>query len=286
ITEPDINLQYGTDTTVISVDFTASLLNSSDKDLSQIWVTIELFDADEESLGLYKFSKDDFSQNEMYILDEEISIDFIPFSFETNYGIELSNAFYIMLGTMQALTCAVLFIIIDRKSFKANWIQLKERPIKYIGQIALGFGIVFGSLIFASLILEFLGVTETSQNEATIRGYFVDDTFRLITLFFMLCVFTPIVEEVVFRKVVYNFFQPKLGNVVAVLGTGIIFGLMHVISFGDFIQSIPYIFMGIAFGYIYYRSNRNIYVVIGVHFINNFVTFAMYVLILYGYYSL
>ncbi|MCK5731605.1 MAG: hypothetical protein KAH13_01165, partial [Tenericutes bacterium] len=49
ITEPDINLQYGTDTTVISVDFTASLLNSSDKDLSQIWVTIELFDADEES---------------------------------------------------------------------------------------------------------------------------------------------------------------------------------------------------------------------------------------------
>ncbi len=285
LVEPDIELKY-IDETINEADFTVTLKNETGEELQQLWVTVELFDIEDNSIGIYKFSEDSISVNGIYIIDERIFLNVEPVTFETNYGIDFSNMFYIILGTIQALTMAVLFIIVDRKSFKANWVQFKEKPLNYIGQIIIGFAIVFGSLIVASIALEYLGVTDTSQNEATIRGYFVDDTFRLVTLFFMLCVFTPIVEEVIFRKVVYNFFQPKLGNIVAILGTGIIFGLMHVISFGDFVQSIPYILMGIAFGYIYYRSNRNIYVVIGVHFINNFITYAMYVLILYGYYSL
>jgi membrane protease YdiL (CAAX protease family) len=57
---------------------------------------------------------------------------------------------------------------------------------------------------------------------------------------------------------------------------------MHVISYGDFIQSIPYIFMGGIFGFVYHWSRNNIYVTIGVHFINNFLAFALYALAVLG----
>jgi membrane protease YdiL (CAAX protease family) len=57
---------------------------------------------------------------------------------------------------------------------------------------------------------------------------------------------------------------------------------MHVASYGDFLQAIPYVARGCVFGYIYWSSNKNIHVAMSVHFINNFISFAIYVAALYG----
>lgn len=284
VSDPEITINYDSEDQPVSVTFQTAFLNSTDYDLPQIWVNLELFDANEESLGVFTFSKDDIPIGDSYQINETIQVDYEPVSYEMYYGIEMNNNFYIMLSFAQALIGAFLFIIIDKEAFKQNLQDFRKTPGKYFGQIVTGFLIVFGALLVASTILDVLGVSGTSENEETIRSYFTNDIGQLIILFLLLCVFTPIVEEIIFRKVVYNFFEPKAGHIVAIIGTGVIFGLMHVITYGDFIQSIPYILMGIAFGYIYYRANKNIYVTIGVHFLNNFMTFIIYVLMLYNLY--
>ncbi|MGL4373327.1 MAG: CPBP family glutamic-type intramembrane protease, partial [Turicibacter sp.] len=50
--------------------------------------------------------------------------------------------------------------------------------------------------------------------------------------------------------------------------SSLLFGFIHVISAGDFIQAIPYVMMGFAVGYVY-PKNQNIWYSIGVHFIQN-----------------
>lgn len=284
VSDPDITINYDGENNPISATFEVTFLNSTDYDLQQIWVDLEFFNDAEESLGVYSFSQDDVVIGQSYQLSETFDIDFEPVSYEMYYGIEMGNSFYILLSFAQALIGSILFFIIDKEAFKDNWKAFKQQPGKYFGQIVTGFLIVFGALLVASYILDLLGVAGTSQNEETIRSYFTKDLGQIIMLFLLLCIFTPIVEEVIFRKVVYNFFEPRAGHIVAIIGTGVIFGLMHVITYGDFIQSIPYILMGIAFGYIYYRSKKNIYVTIGVHFLNNFMTFTIYILMLYGLY--
>ncbi len=270
---------------ITSIDFSTNVVNNSSKDIQEFYITIELYDINDNLLGTLDFYEENFLTGATLPVSGSITTTVEAASFDVGYGIDLSSMFYITLGTVQAMFGAILFIIIDKEAFKANFKEFRRRPNRYFGQIAIGFVVVFAALILASTILDILGVNDTSQNEETIRSYFEQDGLRLVMLFFMLCIFTPIVEEVVFRKVVFNFIEPKTNSIVAIIGTGVVFGLMHVITYGDFIQSLPYILMGITFGWIYHRSKKNLLVTIGVHFMNNFFTFLMYILMLYGLYQ-
>nr|MDA3932020.1 CPBP family intramembrane metalloprotease [Mycoplasmatota bacterium] len=58
--------------------------------------------------------------------------------------------------------------------------------------------------------------------------------------------------------------------------SGLVFAFLHVASYGDFVQVIPYAFMGLAFSYIYFYSGRNLYVVIAIHMINNLIPYLLY----------
>jgi membrane protease YdiL (CAAX protease family) len=115
-----------------------------------------------------------------------------------------------------------------------------------------------------------------------IQSLFEKNLFDISVLFILLVVLTPVIEELIFRKVIYNFVESKTNHILAILSSGLIFGLMHVIQYGDFLQSIPYVMMGLVFGYIYHNSRKNIFVVIGVHTINNFISWLLSVLAVYG----
>jgi hypothetical protein len=129
----------------------------------------------------------------------------------------------------------------------------------------------------AQLLLVYgFGVQAGSENEQMIGSMFSNDPIQLAMLFFLLCVFTPLVEELIFRKVLYRFVDRRFGPIAAIISSGLVFGLMHVISFGDFVQAIPYVMMGMVFGVIYHRARKNIIIPIGVHFINNLVSFLVY----------
>jgi membrane protease YdiL (CAAX protease family) len=197
-------------------------------------------------------------------------------------GFDESDLFYILLNLSTVLVCSLVFMVIDKSGFARDWKTFRAAPGRHIGMIIGGWVMVYAALFIASLILQIIGISDPSANENAIAGMFSTDPLSISLLFLLLCVFTPIAEELVFRKVIYGFLDRKWGVVPAVMLSGAVFGLMHVIAYGDFIQSIPYIFMGSVFGYVYHWSAKNIYVTIGVHFINNLISFLLYVFLAFG----
>lgn len=263
--------------------FSGTLRNNNSIDIPTMYVRIDFYSGD-ESLGSYTITSEDFIAGSLIEINESEDFTENFDRYEVFLSFDESASFYTLMNLLPVMIVGILFIFIDRKSFKYDAVVMKQNPKKYFGQIFSGIVMVYAVLILANMILDLLGVVGTSENEMAIQGLFSSDPVQIVMLFLLLCVFTPIVEEVVFRKVLYNFLQPRTSDIVAILLSGAIFGLMHVIAYQDFIQSIPYIFMGLVFGYIYYRANKNIYVTIGVHFLNNFISFSVYVLMIYGIY--
>jgi len=267
------------------ITFSGSLKNNSGIDLPSMWVNIEFFDENGDSYGVYTYSEENIAIDQVMSFSEDISTSFDPASYEISYGLDESSMFYTVLGLLPVLFTSILFLIVDKEAFAYDWKRFKANFKNHIGQVFSGIVMVYLALIIANIILQSLGVTGTSENEMVIQGLFSDDPIQLVLLFLLLCVFTPITEEIIFRKVLYNYVAPRTGDTIAIIISGAVFGLMHVITYGDFIQAIPYVFMGMIFGYIYFRSRRNIYVTIGVHFLNNLISYLIYVLMVFGIYT-
>jgi membrane protease YdiL (CAAX protease family) len=257
-------------------------INNYDKVFPVFNIEVEFFDIANQSLGVQVFTHENFEAGTTFAIDESLIASVEPITITSSIYVDAPSMIYTLISLVQVTITAVLFFIVDKLNFKKDWEDFKENRKVRVSNIFTGFLLVYASLIVANLILTLLGVVETSQNEMVIQSLFNDSPLNLFILFLVLCVLTPIVEEVVFRKVIFNFVEPRSNYKVAIAMTGIIFGIMHVISFGDFIQSIPYILMGFVFGYIYWKSNKNIYVVISVHFLNNFLSWLIYVLMIYG----
>lgn len=242
----------------------------------------ELYDIAGEKIGIASYSEENFEQGDIFTISESFVTTVEPITMTTTMSVEPPTLFFTLFQLVHVTIMAVVFIIIDKLAFKKDWIDFKNNRKLYTQNIIAGFLIVYASLIVSNIILTLLGVADTSENEMTIRMMFNDSPLNLFLLFLTLTILTPIAEELIFRKVIFNFVEPRTNYKVAIVVTGAIFGLMHVINFGDFIQSIPYVLMGISFGYIYWKSNKNIYVVIAVHFLNNFLSWLLYVLTIYG----
>ncbi|MFA7075918.1 MAG: type II CAAX endopeptidase family protein [Candidatus Izemoplasmatales bacterium] len=282
--EENINSSTGLvdETNQYIVLVTGTFKNEYTKVIPVFRTKIDFFDKENVLIGTFYFTEENFEPNKTFTIDEKLFSNIEPIEISTSVEADAPSMFYTLASLLSISIVAAGIFYIDKINFKKNWIAFKANPKHNILQILGGFAYVYFALIIANLILTAVGVSETSQNEMTIQSLFNNNPLNLFFLFLLLCVVTPIVEEVVYRKVIYNFIEPRSNYKVAIVMTGLIFGLMHVISYGDFIQAIPYVFMGLVFGYIYWKSNKNIYVVYGVHFLNNFLSWLLYVLAIYG----
>jgi len=266
---------------IVNGEFT----NNYSKEIPTFSLYVTFYDLDNKEIGTRVFTRENFLTNETYSLDEHIYFSVEPIDLEYSIEVDAPSMVYTLISLFQVTVISLLFFVVDKISFRRDWEDFKSNRRERISNIFTGFFLVYAALIVANLILTAIGTTETSQNEMLIQSMFSDSPLNLFLLFLLLCVFTPIVEEVIFRKVIYGFIERRSNYKVAIILTGLIFGVMHVLSFGDFIQSIPYVLMGFVFGYIYWKSNKNIYVVIGVHFLNNFLSWLLYVLAIYGIFN-
>ena len=261
------------------VNIQGSVTNDNPDEIPTISADITLIDEGGSTITSFTLNEYDVPSNQTVSFDETIYTSKAPADMEASLYVDADPNFYVIINTIQFAITAGLFLIIDKKAFKMDWKRFKKTR-GMAGQIVIGMVMVYAVGIIAQYILYFLGVSGTSQNEMQIANMFQEDPLNLILLFLTLCVFTPVVEEIVYRKVLYGFLSDKFGTIAAIAGSGLIFGLMHVITQGDFIQSIPYVFMGSVFGYIYYRARQNIFVVIGVHFLNNLISYLGYLILI------
>lgn len=136
-----------------------------------------------------------------------------------------------------------------------------------------------GSMLLVNIIVGVLytvisGV-ETTENQEAIAQ--ILDT-NLFYTFFTVNIFAPIVEELVFRGGLYNIFLKTNGKYMALFLSSSIFGFLHVFSalmsqnYMEIFAGLAYVAIGLVIGVAYYKTN-NILICIGIHFVNNFVSF-------------
>ena len=116
------------------------------------------------------------------------------------------------------------------------------------------------STVFMGLIQKVFGVMPVNPVEAILNGQ------SLIPQFVVAAVIAPIVEEVVFRKLLIDRMQPY-GEKTAVILTAVLFGLFH----GNLSQFLYAFLVGLLFGYLYVRTGKIRYS-IAIHMTINTIT--------------
>lgn len=147
--------------------------------------------------------------------------------------------------------------------------QFKKIPSTkhFIKGVSIGWCLLFAASYVSSIIVIFFTQSaESSVNQQVITSLM---EFHPILMASMTILCAPLAEEVVFRFTIMRGLlkKPWLG----IFLSSFLFGMIHVISAGDFIYIIQYMAMGIALGYTYYR-HQNIWYSIGVHAIQNFIS--------------
>jgi len=170
---------------------------------------------------------------------------------------------------------AVLLILIMHIDLIEDFKKLKEKPI-FNAILAVAGGLVLFLVVFLLGMLIEKVVGYTSTNEETLESVFAYKKYGVFMLL-ITSIFGPIVEELVYRKAIFNLLNDKPKWIPIVVSI-VAFVLPHMLSttdasFGEFLLiSVPYIVSAAIFAFAYEISGRNVYVTMVMHFINNLIT--------------
>ncbi|HEY8364362.1 MAG TPA: type II CAAX endopeptidase family protein [Haloplasmataceae bacterium] len=197
---------------------------------------------------------------------------------------------YTFTITLTNLLCYALmvfvFLFATHDYLAQEFSAFKSRFFKFLG-IAIGGYIL--NIILSSIIQGFLAsldIIRESQNQQAI-----EETFKYPILAIpVVLIGAPIVEELVFRGIIFNFasnlkLPKKLNIVLAFVLSSTLFGLIHVFSaflsshdYTELLLGLPYIAAGFSLTLVYYKTN-NLIVPMLMHFIQNFISVIVILLI-------
>ncbi|MGB3160560.1 MAG: CPBP family intramembrane glutamic endopeptidase [Carnobacterium sp.] len=169
----------------------------------------------------------------------------------------------LIYGTIFSFTAgAMVMLLLNQKSTIKNSLTLSpSAPRKQVVMWGLiGTLIAFASQIVASLIeSQLLGLQMESANTQNILLTIGKYPFYLIIVSIM----APIMEELVFRKVIFGFFYDLTGVVGAAVISSLLFAFIHADS-----HILLYSTMGFVFSYLYVKT-KNIATPIIAHILMN-----------------
>jgi|AntRauTorckE6833_2_1112554.scaffolds.fasta_scaffold00518_14 membrane protease YdiL (CAAX protease family) len=187
-----------------------------------------------------------------------------PSLFESDANIQTFSAG--MNLVWYVLLTSLLFYFTWIYLFKNQWLYFKKNPRRSFALILLGIFLMLSMNIFINTAFTVLDMDLSSQNQASLETLMDGRTFDLIALVIFAGVLAPIAEEIVFRKGLYGLIYNKFGNFAAIIGSGLLFGLIHVTGeLTNVISLAPYFGLGIILGFIYYYSSKMIFIPIAVH---------------------
>lgn len=198
------------------------------------------------------------------------------------FGINVDNLSVLKEALFQTIAsfimCIVLFLLYRKRVIKdfKEFINKFGKNIVYVIKMFILFMIVKYVVSFISvfimILLGFDTSSMTSVNQNLIESYIKTAP---ILMFLTTSIFAPFYEEILFRLGFKKVFKNKW---LFIIISGSLFGLMHVFPLSDGVelllgitQSISYVTMGIFLSLIYYKTD-NIFMSIGVHFLNNFIS--------------
>lgn len=173
-------------------------------------------------------------------------------------------SFLLIIISMDVIGFPFVFLL-HKKLEKVHIEKTKLGFWKYVSGIFIcagfcGVGSIIGAVLNALLTVPFGG----QMNDTTIVTLMMDSNplIRILTV----AILAPIFEELIFRKVLVDHLA-KYGKVVAIVASGLMFGMFH----GNFAQCFFASFLGFFFAYVYLKTGNILYT-IGYHMIINFTT--------------
>lgn len=160
---------------------------------------------------------------------------------------------------------AIIMIVFLRKSFAWDWKRFKSEWKSNVLTIIFGFVIIYVLNIIMVMIYNLLQIPGDSTNQQIIEAAINSNTG--IYMFLSVLLLAPFIEEIIFRKLLFGTVEEKfrLRPIFAILISGVIFAGMHATDI-FFFQYFP---MALVLCVTYALSKNNIFVAIGIHFLNN-----------------
>lgn len=199
------------------------------------------------------------------VSDYTVVKDYIGLS---SFGNALSNfIIYIFL--------IIPLLFLTKKDFEFDFITIKERKNEWLAIVLVGYLYLIIGNIASNFLTNLLSdlfkqpIVEAQNQQIIVNAL----NSRGAGLMIISAIFLgPIVEEIVFRKAIFGIFKK---DYIALIVSTFIFGLIHVVAETSFvsvlINGLTYFIMGLAFGLIYMKNDKNIYVSIAVHILSNLV---------------
>lgn len=195
-----------------------------------------------------------------------------------------------LTGYLNFVVFAVIFvglILLYKKSLLQNLKELKAKPFQILKLAGLGFvGMYVANFFVSVIVMLFFGDDFVSTNQNSLIDLFnAGGDIRILLVIFTV-IFAPIVEELLFRKSLFNFFKKDSG--VAIIVSALIFAGIHVISptfsallgwisnanefslvFKELLYIIVYLAPAFVLSFVYSMSEKNLLPCILMHMAQN-----------------
>lgn len=172
----------------------------------------------------------------------------IPTILYLNFGFDfISTAVYTNITLFIMAVIAIVWIM--WRDVRDESLAYPMPPGKIIGWIALGLLLAWiANALTVSILLYGFGVDGNSANtEAIVEISRMNPFFIIIP-----AIAGPIMEELIFRKIIFGYFNKKFNFAVAAIVSSLLFGLAHM----EFTLLLVYVAMGFVFAFIYWKTKR------------------------------
>lgn len=181
---------------------------------------------------------------------------------------------------IQLLSAAVSFFamyLITKNVFDKDFINFRKVNSPWLLIIG-GFVAMYFANIVLGLLYQSLGIVGNSENQIVLEQMI---SMNPILMILPVAILIPVVEEVLFRGVILEFIEKRLGLIAAGMLSALMFALLHVSDAASLIFLPIYWVLGLILTYIYIKSDKNLLVPIVAHVLNNAISIIA-VLILNG----
>ena len=168
------------------------------------------------------------------------------------------------------LAAVIIFFYFIRKD-KTFLKPLGPKPASNFG--VLGWGIAgFFMVLFgqagAAWIEQLIGIEPGSENTAL----FIEIARSVPVVIFAIAIFAPILEEILFRRILFGMLLPKTNFFIAALISSVMFGIIHF----ELSHILLYSVSGFIFAFIYYKTKRIAASIIAHMLLNGFVVLVQF----------
>ena len=183
----------------------------------------------------------------LYILMQALSV-IIPIYLYNQFQLDyLSSAIYANIVLFFLATVAIVSIM---------WREIRSESLahpmnidKIIGWTALGLLLAWvGEFAASYFLFEVVGVDSSSENSEIIIQIAKMNPLFIVSA----AILGPILEEIIFRKILFGYLNEKFNVWIAAFVSSLIFGLVHM----EMQTLIVYMVMGLVFAYIYWKTKR------------------------------